>query len=68
MLLVQILLHISFFFCEISQLEDHIKAIIVYTALCGVVMYNYLKANDVRSSQTPGDSERAAKVKRYSSK
>ncbi|KAK6118645.1 hypothetical protein DH2020_047637 [Rehmannia glutinosa] len=32
-------------------------------ALCGVVMYNYLKAKDVRSSQTPGESnnERAAK-------
>ncbi|KAI3459844.1 hypothetical protein Pfo_016507 [Paulownia fortunei] len=32
-------------------------------ALCGVVMYNYLKAKDVRSSQTPGESntDRAAK-------
>ncbi|XP_042010094.1 probable sugar phosphate/phosphate translocator At1g48230 isoform X1 [Salvia splendens] len=35
-------------------------------ALCGVVMYNYLKANDVRSSQTSGDSERAAKDLRSS--
>ncbi|XP_057777796.1 probable sugar phosphate/phosphate translocator At3g17430 [Salvia miltiorrhiza] len=35
-------------------------------ALCGVVMYNYLKANDVRSSQTPGDSERTAKDLRSS--
>ncbi|KAL1561409.1 putative sugar phosphate/phosphate translocator [Salvia divinorum] len=35
-------------------------------ALCGVVMYNYLKANDVRSSQSPGDSERTAKDLRSS--
>lgn len=57
------MLHLYLF--EISQLEGHIKVIIVSTALCGVVMYNYLKAKDVRSSQTPGDSitERAARVK-----
>lgn len=35
-------------------------------ALCGVVMYNYLKAKDVRSSQTPGDSERTSKDLRTS--
>ncbi|KAL8487283.1 hypothetical protein ACS0TY_023819 [Phlomoides rotata] len=37
-------------------------------ALCGVVMYNYLKAKDVRSSQTPGDSitERTSKDLRSS--
>lgn len=33
-------------------------------AICGVVMYNYLKVKDVRASQLPIDNlaERAAKV------
>lgn len=34
------------------------------TALCGVVMYNYIKVKDVRASQLPAESlpERIAKV------
>ncbi|KAL6578190.1 hypothetical protein OROMI_010518 [Orobanche minor] len=48
----------------ISGVDDHQSK---YYRLChsllGVVMYNYLKAKDVRSSQTPGEinTERAAK-------
>ena len=35
-----------------------------FAALCGVVMYNYLKVKDVRASQLPTDCipERIAKV------
>lgn len=34
------------------------------TAICGVLMYNYLKVKDVRASQPPieGIAERTAKV------
>lgn len=35
-----------------------------FAALCGVVMYNYIKIKDVRASQTPSESipERITKV------
>lgn len=40
------------------------KTFLFAVALCGVVMYNYIKVKDVRASQAPSDGivERMAKV------
>lgn len=50
---------------ELSAYMHHIDEILFCIALCGVVMYNYLKVKDVRASQLPVDTmlDRTAKVR-----
>lgn len=52
------------YFWELYANKHHIDEILFCIALCGVVMYNYLKIKDVRASQLPVDTiiDRTAKV------